>query len=51
MTDTIPQEWEKELRVLLEKIESHPSADLSEERQRVVVLQKLIADHISPPGS
>lgn len=51
MTDTIPQEWEKELRVLLDKIEAHPSADLSQERQRVVVLQKLISDHNNPPGA
>ena len=43
MTNTA--EWEKELRVLLDKVQNHPSADLTAERERIVLLQKLIASH------
>jgi hypothetical protein len=44
MTDATVQEWEKELKVLLEQIRTHPSQDHTEKRARVVVLQKLIAE-------
>jgi hypothetical protein len=43
MDDTIMSEWKKELRVLLDLVQSRPSADLDEQRDRIVVLQKLIA--------
>lgn len=38
-------EWTKELRILLDQIQSHPSQDLTEKRERVIVLNKLIAAH------
>jgi len=45
MTDATITAWESELKALLEKIRAHPSANLDAERARVVVLEKLIADH------
>lgn len=42
MTDASVEQWEKELRVLLEHIRTHPSAATTQERERVVVLEKLI---------
>jgi hypothetical protein len=47
MTDSFVDEWRKELRILLDYIETHPSHDLAEQRQRVVVLNKLLAEHES----
>jgi len=44
MTDSFAKEWEKELRVLLDHIERHPTHDLTEQRARVVVLNKLLAE-------
>ena len=44
MTDTFVPEWRKELRVLLGHIETHPSDDLTAQRARVVVLNKLLAE-------
>jgi hypothetical protein len=43
MSDTHAQEWEKELQVLLGLIQAHPSQDMTKERDRIVVLNKLIA--------
>jgi hypothetical protein len=43
MSQGLESEWEKELRVLLQLVESHPSADMARERDRIVVLQKLLA--------
>jgi len=45
MTDGSVKDWQAELRVLLDTISSHPSADLAEQRQRVVVLRQLLANH------
>jgi hypothetical protein len=45
MTDSSVNEWRQELKVLLDHIEHHPSADLTEQRERVVVLRQLLADH------
>ncbi len=45
MTDTFREEWEKELKVLLGIIQDHPSRDTTKERERVVVLQQMIAQH------
>jgi hypothetical protein len=45
MTDSSADEWRKELKVLLDHIEHHPSADLTEQRERVTVLRRLLADH------
>ncbi|MBS0481587.1 MAG: hypothetical protein JSR96_05425 [Proteobacteria bacterium] len=45
MTDASIKAWEAELKTLLEVIRTHPSADLEDQRQRVIVLQKLIGDH------
>ena len=42
MTDASVEQREKELRVLLEHIRTHPSAAMTQERERVVVLEKLI---------
>ena len=50
MTDASIKAWESELKALLEKIRAHPSADLSEERARAVVLEKLIADYHRTAG-
>lgn len=44
MSDPIVEEWQKELKVLLGLIEAQPSKDLTSERERVVVLNKLIAE-------
>ena len=43
MSDSLHQEWKKELAVLLKKIEQNPSADLTAERERVRLLNGLIA--------
>lgn len=43
MSDSLYEQWQKELKILLEKIEQHPSADLDVERDRVAVLNTLIA--------
>ena len=48
MTDTIAAEREKELRVLLEQIRTHPSADMTKERERVTLLTKLLAERTAP---
>jgi hypothetical protein len=45
MGQSLESEWEKELRVLLQLIETHPSADMSKERERIVVLKNLMATH------
>ncbi|MFA7587265.1 MAG: hypothetical protein WCY11_13895 [Novosphingobium sp.] len=45
MTSSHITAWESEFKALLETIRSHPSRDLSEERARAAVLEKLIADH------
>ena len=44
MTDTTRTEWEKELKVLLEQIRTHPSADMDRERERVTLLTRLLAE-------
>ncbi len=43
MTPVTIEDRKKELRVLLDRIQAHPSMDWSEERKRVVVLQEMIA--------
>lgn len=43
MSEAYSDQWDKELKILLDKVAEHPSADLAEERERIVVLQKLIA--------
>lgn len=45
MTDSFVSEWRKELRILLDHIETHPTHDLADQRARVVVLSKLLEDH------
>jgi hypothetical protein len=42
MTQGLENEWEKELRVLLDLVQSHPSADMTRERERIAVLNSLI---------
>jgi len=37
------EQWEKELRSLLDQVQAHPSRDWTEERQRIAVLKNLIA--------
>lgn len=37
------EQWEKELRTLLDQVQAHPSRDLTQERQRIAVLKSLIA--------
>lgn len=37
------EQWEKELRALLDQIQAHPSRDSSQERQRIAVLKNLVA--------
>ncbi len=36
-------DWKKELRLLLDKIQAEPSADQSAARDRIAVLNRLIA--------
>jgi hypothetical protein len=45
MTDASIQAWESELKALLERLRSHPSSDHTEDRQRLAVLEQLIADY------
>lgn len=45
MSESTIGEWKKELRILLDHIQSHPSHDLTEQRGRIVVLNQLIAAH------
>ena len=37
------EQWEKELRALLDQVQARPSKDWTEERQRIAVLKNLIA--------
>lgn len=50
MSDPDLEQWQKELKVLLERIRSHPSADLATERERVVVLEQMIAGRVRNAG-
>ncbi len=50
MTDSLVSEWRKELRVLIDYIDAHPSHDLDAKRQRVVLLNKLLADAARQPA-
>jgi hypothetical protein len=36
-------DWEKELRILLDKVNSRPSEDWTAERERIAVLKNLMA--------
>jgi hypothetical protein len=45
MGQGLENEWEKELRMLLELVQSHPSAEMTRERERIAVLNNLIATH------
>lgn len=49
MTQSFEEDWRKELDLLLQRIETHPSSDLSAERARVTVLQQLLADLARTP--
>jgi hypothetical protein len=51
MSDASMEQWEKELKVLLDLIETHPSRDLTQERERVVVLHKLISERNKHPNA
>jgi hypothetical protein len=46
MSNGLENEWEKELRVLLELVQSRPSEDWTRERERIVVLNNLIATRL-----
>ncbi len=50
MTDASIQAWESELKSLLERLRDRPSADHAEDRQRIAVLEKLIADYYRNEG-
>lgn len=50
MTDSFVSEWRKELRILLDHIETHPTHDLADKRARVVVLNKLLEEHAAQPA-
>lgn len=43
MTASFAGAWRKELSVLLDYIETHPSHDLTAQRDRVVVLRQLLS--------
>ncbi len=49
MTQSFEDDWRKELDLLLERIETHPTADLGAERERVAVLRQLLADLARTP--
>lgn len=51
MTDASIAAWNSELKALLERISTHPSHDLTQERERVVVLEKMIADYEKSKGA
>lgn len=42
-TDSNIAQWKQELRSLLEKVQNQPSSDLTETRDRIAVLNRLIA--------
>jgi hypothetical protein len=44
------EDRKKELRILLEQIEAAPSRDWSRERERIVVLQQMIAANGKQPS-
>jgi hypothetical protein len=44
MSQLDTQQWEKELRFLLDRLQAHPSRDATEDRQRIAVLKNLIAN-------
>lgn len=51
MNDVTLEDRKKELHVLLAKIQAHPSQDWARERERVVVLQAMIAaEHRHEPA-
>ena len=41
MADMMIEQWEKERRVLLDTIQNHPAQDHGQERERLVLLNKL----------
>ncbi len=43
MTETTIEDRQRELRALLDRIEAHPERAWSEERERVAVLQRMLA--------
>jgi len=43
MSDNNQAEWKKELAILLDRIQNHPSQDSIETRERIRVLNTLIA--------
>jgi hypothetical protein len=47
MTNRHLDDWTSELQSLLAQIQANPSQDLTKERERVIVLNKLIADQRS----
>ena len=51
MEDATLTEWTKELNVLLQLVQSKPSADLERERERIIVLNRLIADRADVPAA
>lgn len=42
MSSELREEWEKELRVLLDRVQHQPSADHTQARERIAVLQQLM---------
>jgi len=48
MTPVTIEHRKQELRTLLGQIRTHPSRDWSHARQRVVILQRMIADAARP---
>lgn len=51
MIETTPAHREQELRSLLDQIAAHPERDWSEARERIVVLQKMVAGHTPAASS
>ena len=45
MSENNQAEWKKELAILLDKIQTYPSQDSTETRERIRVLNTLIASH------
>ena len=43
MSGITGEQWEKELRSLLDQVQAHPSRDLTAERERIAVLKNLMA--------
>lgn len=43
MSEAVHDSWEKELRVLLNRVQAHPEVDATRDRDRIALLNRLLA--------